>query len=298
MSKTERPAAKAGRTSEDERTAYAAKEEQPARTVVDGQPARVGRTAQAERVALVTGAGSGLGCGIARTLVCAGYDVAIHTGSNEDRARALAAELRELSGRRVEVVVADFSKPGGAEKLFEQYPFNRLDLFVNNAGVTMGAPILKMTEEIFDTVSNINWKNAYFCVQQAAKIMVEKDIKGSMVLISSNNHAMNWNGASIYAIMKEAMVKFTKHAAMEFARYGIRVNCIAPGWINTGEARQEPHKETSLKGIPLKRWVEPSEIGEWILFMASPAAASLTGDTIELDGGVRIMSGTPESYGL
>ena len=249
-------------------------------------------------VALVTGAGSGLGRGIARTLARAGYDVAIHTGSNLERARALAVDLKEQTGRRVEVISADFSKSGGAEELFKQFPFDRLDLYVNNAGVTLGAPILKMTEEIFDTVSNINWKNAYFCVQQAAKIMVEKEIRGSMVIISSNNHAVNWNGISIYATMKEALVKFTKHAAMEFARYGIRVNCIAPGWINTGEARLERHKETSLKGIPLKRWVEPSEIGEWILFLAGPAAASLTGDTIELDGGVRIMSGTPESYGL
>ena len=248
--------------------------------------------------ALVTGAGSGTGRGIARTLVNAGYDLALHTGSNEERARSLAAELAEASGRRVEVIVADFSKPGGAYELFDQYPFETLDLFVNNAGVTMGAPILKMTEEIFDTVSNINWKNAYFCVQRAARLMVEKGTKGSMVLISSNNHAVNWNGISIYAVLKEALVKFTKHAAIEFAQYGIRVNCIAPGWINSGEARIERFKESSLKGIPLKRWVQPSEIGEWILFLAGPAAASMTGDTIELDGGVRIMSGTPESYGL
>jgi NAD(P)-dependent dehydrogenase (short-subunit alcohol dehydrogenase family) len=248
--------------------------------------------------ALITGAGSGLGRGVARSLVCAGYDVVIHTGSNENRARALADELMESSGRRVEVVVSDFTKPGGAVALFEQYPFERLDIFVNNAGVTMSAPILKMTEEIFDTVSNINWKNAYFCVQQAAKLMVESKTRGSIVIISSNNHALNWNGISIYAVLKEALVKFTRHAAMEFAQYGIRVNCIAPGWVNTGEERLERHKETSLAGIPLKRWVEPSEIGDWVLFLASQAAASLTGDTIELDGGVRIMSGEPESYGL
>jgi NAD(P)-dependent dehydrogenase (short-subunit alcohol dehydrogenase family) len=256
------------------------------------------KPAEYTKKALVTGAGSGTGRGIARVLVNAGYDVVIHTGSNEARARSLAAELAGQSGRRVEVVAADFSKPGGAEKLFANYPFDTLDLYVNNAGVTMGAPIIKMTEEIFDTVSNINWKNAYFGVQQAAKLMIKNGTRGSMVIISSNNHAMNWNGISIYAVLKEALVKFTKHAAMEFARYGIRVNCIAPGWIDTGEARIEKHKEKVMHTIPLKRWVQPSEIGEWILFLASPAAASLTGDTIELDGGVRIMSGSPESYGL
>ena len=250
------------------------------------------------KTALVTGAGSGLGSGIVRVLAGAGYDVAIHTGSNGGRAGALAEELRAQTGRRFEVIVSDFTKPGGAEDLFSRYPFEALDLFVNNAGVTMGAPILKMTREIFDTVSSVNWENAYFCVQQAARFMVDKGTRGNIVIISSNNHALNWNGISLYAILKEALVKFTRNAAMEFAQYGIRVNCIAPGWINTGEARLERHKETSLKGIPLKRWVQPSEIGEWILFIAGPAAASLTGDTIELDGGVRIMSGTPESYGL
>ena len=250
------------------------------------------------KVALITGAGSGLGRGVARVLADAGYDLAIHSGSNVARAEGLAEEIRARSGRRVEVLEADFSKPGGAIELFEKFPYDRLDLFVNNAGVTMGAPILKMTEDIFDTVSNINWKNAYFCVQQAAKIMVGKGICGNIVIISSNNHAVNWYGGSIYATLKEALVKFTKHAAMEFAQYGIRVNCIAPGWVDTGEARLEGRKEDSIKAIPLKRWVQPSEIGEWILFMASPAAASLTGDTIELDGGVRIMSGKPETYGL
>ena len=250
------------------------------------------------KTALITGAGSGLGMGIARTLADAGYDLAIHTGSNEESALALAAELKAKTGRRIEVIAADFSKPDGAAKLFSRYPFDSLDLFVNNAGVTMGSPILGVTDELFDTLSNINWKNAYFCVKQAAQIMIDNKVKGSIVLISSNHHAMNWNGISIYAVLKEALVKFTRHAAMEFARYGIRVNCIAPGWIDTGKERVERHKKTVMKNIPLKRWVQPSEIAEWILFISGPAAASLTGETIELDGGVRIMSGTPESYGL
>ena len=256
-------------------------------------------TTQGEsRAALITGAGSGLGSGLARVLAYAGYDVAIHTGSNEQRAQTLATDLREQSGQRIEVIAADLSKPSGAEELFNKYPFDRLDLYVNNAGVTKGAPIIKMTENMFDELSNINWRSAYFGVQRAAKIMIENETRGNIIIISSNNHAMNNNNMSVYGTLKEALVKFTRHAAMEFARYGIRVNCIAPGWINTGEARVEQFKEPSLKGIPLKRWVEPSEIGEWILFITGPAAASLTGDTIELDGGVRIMSGAPESYGL
>lgn len=250
------------------------------------------------KVALVTGAGSGLGRGIARVLTLAGYDVGIHTGSNEGRARALAKELADESGRRVEVFVADFTKGDGAIRLFEQFnaAFDRLDLFVNNAGVTKGSRILNMSEETFDTVSNINWKNAYFCVQQAAKTMIDREIAGSMVLISSNHHAMIGMGNSIYSIVKEDLIKLTKHAAMEFARHGIRVNCIAPGWVNTGEARMEGYYEDSIKEIPLHRWVQPEEIGQIILFLAGPAMASLTGDTLELDGGVRLMHGRPEAY--
>ena len=129
--------------------------------------------------------------------------------------------------------------------------------------------------------------------------MVEMKTAGNMVIISSNNHAMNWYGASVYATVKEALVKFTRHAAMEFAQYGIRVNCSAPGWIDTGEARMGGgQKERSIPAIPMKRWVQPEEIGQWILFLDGPAAASLTGDTIELDGGVRIMTGKPSDYGL
>ena len=254
-----------------------------------------------KKTALITGAGSGLGSGIARVLARSGYDVAIHTGTNVERARALAESLAAECGVRAEVFSADFSQAGGAQRLFAQFRerFERLDLFVNNAGITKGGPILQMTEETFDLVHNVNWKNAYFSVQQAASIMVETKTAGNMVIISSNNHAMNWYGASVYATVKEALVKFTRHAAMEFAQYGIRVNCIAPGWIDTGEARMGgEQKERSIPAIPMKRWVQPEEIGQWILFLDGPAAASLTGDTIELDGGVRIMTGKPSDYGL
>ena len=251
----------------------------------------------AKKTALITGAGSGLGRGAARVLANAGFDLAIHTGSNEERARLLADDLRKESGRRVEVFVSDFSVPGGAEKLFAQFrnSFDRLDLFVNNAGVTLGARILNVTQDLWDTINNIDWRNAFFCVKEAAQFMKEKQIRGSMVLISSNIHNMI-GGNVLYSLVKDSLVKYTQHAAMQFARYGIRVNCIAPGWVNTGEKRLEGCHDRSLPMIPLRRWVEPEEIGRWILFLDSPDSASLTGHTVELDGGVRLMTGPPDHY--
>jgi len=250
-----------------------------------------------DKIALITGAGSGLGRGVARVLVNAGYDLGIHTGSNEERALSLAEDLRKESGRRVEVFVSDFSMPGGAEKLFEQFrkSFDHLDIFVNNAGVTIGGSILSTTQDLWDTINNIDWRNAFFCVKEAALYMIEKRTRGTMVLVSSNQH--NWIGRNVpYSLVKDSIVKFTQHAAMQFARYGIRVNCIAPGFVNNGEKRLEGKFEASSKEIPLRRWVEPEEMARWILFMDSPAAASLTGQTIELDGGVRLMTTRPELY--
>jgi len=249
------------------------------------------------KVALITGAGSGLGSGIARVLCAEGYDIALHTGSNTERALTLKEELSRISPK-VEVFPADFSKGGGADELFRQFNsvFDRLDIFVGNAGISMFGRISDMTEERFDMIHNINYKSAYFCVQQAAKVMIGAGVKGSMVLISSNHHAQVSRGNSAYSISKESLVKLVKHAAVDFAGHGIRVNCIAPGWVNTGEKRMEGYYDEYVKQIPLHRWVQPEEIARWILFLDSPAALSLTGDTIELDGGVRLMSGDPKHY--
>ncbi|MCL2056467.1 MAG: SDR family oxidoreductase [Oscillospiraceae bacterium] len=250
------------------------------------------------KVALITGAGSGLGSGIARVLCAEGYDIGLHTGSNIERAVSLKEEL-SATGRKVEVLPADLSLGGGAAKLFEKFgkSFGRLDIFVANAGVSLFGRIPDMTEERFDLIHNINYKSAYFCVQQAAKAMISCGSRGSMVLISSNHHATVSRGNSAYSISKESMVKLTKHAAVDFAGHGIRVNCIAPGWVNTGEKRMEGQHDEAIKTIPLHRWVQPEEIAQWILFLSnSAAAASLTGDTIELDGGVRLMSGDPRFY--
>jgi len=250
------------------------------------------------KVAFITGAGSGLGSGIARTLCAEGYDIALHTGSNTQRANKLKDELIAETGRRVEVFTADFTQYGAAADLFKQFneAFDRLDIFVANAGVSEFGRLMEMPEELYDRIHNINFKSAYFCVREAALSMKKFEIAGSIVLISSNQHLNIGPGNSAYSLSKESMIKLTKHAAVEFARYKIRVNCIAPGFVNTGEERMEPMKGRFEKTIPMQRWVEPEEIARWILFMHSNDALSLTGDTIELDGGARLLSGDPYNY--
>ena len=250
------------------------------------------------KVALITGAGSGLGSGIARVFYAEGFDIGLHTGSNTERAYELKEELSTKPGQRVEVFTSDFSKNGGAKKLFDQFneSFERLDIFVANAGVSMFDRMADITEEKFDMIHNINYKSAYFCVREAARSMIDSGVAGSIVLISSNQHVTIGRGNSTYSISKESMVKLTKHAGVEYARNGIRVNCIAPGFVNTGEKRMEGMYERFLNTIPLRRWVQPEEIALWILFLHSQAAMSLTGDTIELDGGVRLMSGDATTY--
>ena len=246
-----------------------------------------------KKTALITGAGSGLGSGIARVLARSGYDVAIHTGTNVERARALAESLAAECGVRAEVFSADFSQAGGAQRLFAQFRerFERLDLFVNNAGITKGGPVLQMTEETFDLVHNVNWKNAYFSVQQAASIMVETKTAGNMVIISSNNHAMNWYGASVYATVKEALVKFTRHAAMEFAQYGIRVNCIAPGFIKTQLTTRYTQEQVDafVRKIPSGILGRPEDIVPMALLLADEEKARfIVGHTFVIDGGQSI----------
>lgn len=237
------------------------------------------------KCALVTGAGTGIGRGIALVLAQAGYDVAVHYNSSRDTALSACAEMEKFGVRAV-AIQADLSKYTDIKSLFRQYRenFDTLDVFVNNSGITAGGRFLDTTEETFDQVCAVNWKAAYFCVQQAAHLMIEKETHGSIVIISSNQQELVFMASSIYGSMKTALAKLCRHAAIELAPHKIRVNVIAPGFTDTGAPRMG-EKEPTYDLIPLRRWCTPEEVGQVALFLSSEWAGSITGANIMMDGG-------------
>lgn len=250
-----------------------------------------------KRYALVTGSGTGIGLGIAKVLAANDYHVVFHYNRSKDTAEQAVNDILK-SGGQADLIQADISKLSEIERMFNEYKkrYGHLDLFVNNSGITRGEHILNMTEEIFDDISNINWKGAYFCIQGAGRIMSEQSDGGNIVSISSNHAVTQFVNASAYGSMKSALVKFTRHAAIELAKYKIRVNTIAPGWTDTGAS--DKYIEKINRQIPLKRWCTPEDVGHMIMFLDSTHAMSITGNCIIMDGGVQLLSANPEDYGL
>lgn len=248
--------------------------------------------------AIVTGAGTGIGQGVALVLGQAGYDVVVHYNSSSQGAEAVCNQIREFGGQAF-AVQADLSTKAGVDKLFVEAreKLGGLDLFVNNSGITRKSDFLETTEAFFDEMVSVDLKSAYFCVQAAAKEMVQQNNKGSIVIITSNNGLQQRPNLSVYGSLKAALIKLTRHAAMELAKYGLRVNCIAPGWTATPRTVLV-EQESTYSTIPLKRWCQPEEIGQMILFLASEYAASITGNCLVADGGAQLQCDAPQYYGL
>ena len=246
-----------------------------------------------KKTALVTGAGMGIGRGIALGLAGAGYDVAIHYNGSAEGAMETAREASAL-GVRAETIQANLTSKDGITQLFDRFAekFGRLDLLVNNAGVTKTADFTELSEEDLDLMYSLDLKGGYYCIAEAAKRM---EHGGNIVVIASNNAHMNTPRAAAYASVKAGLVHLVRHSAVELAYKGIRINAVSPGWTDTGSARLAK-KETTYYKIPLKRWCRPEEIAETVLFLDSPAAASITGAEIVMDGGASLMSDLPEKY--
>ena len=248
--------------------------------------------------ALVSGSGGGIGQGIAIELGKAGYDVVVHYNANAVGAEETCRQI-EAAGGKAYPIQADLTKVSEVHRLFNEgvKKLGGLDLYVNNSGITLKATFEETDEELFDRVVNVDFKSAYFCIQSAAAKMVECGVKGNIVVISSSNAFQQVPKVSVYGSIKTALCKLTRHAAAEYAKYGIRVNCIAPGWTATPRTMADDVKAT-YSIIPLKRWVQPNEIGQMVLFYESPAAASITGNVLLADGGATLLATRAELYGL
>lgn len=244
------------------------------------------------KVAMVTGAGRGIGKGIAIQLAQAGYDLAIHYSTTAEGAVDTVEKVRAL-GARAELFHADIRDVEQIRTMFAEFSekFDRIDLMVNNAGITRFQPFLEATPEMFDTVVGTDLRGTYFCAQSAARIMTEKKIPGIIINISSNHAQGCWSGATFYAAAKAGLNKLGMNMAMELAEYGIRVVTIAPGYTALPEhqkALQEKRSvwaESICDRIPLHRFCTPAEVGDAVVFLASDGAGYITGTTLYMDGG-------------
>ena len=243
------------------------------------------------KVALVTGASSGIGRATAMALAASGADVAINFNRNESGAEAARAEIVNAGGKAI-VVQADVTKTADVQSLVKQteLEFGPIDILVNNAGSLIERlKILELSDERWDEVMNLNLKSAFLCSKAVAETMVNRK-SGSIVNVSSiagrNGGAL---GSIHYSTAKGGIITFTKGLAKELAPHGVRVNAVSPGVIATPYHEQFSSADMMkayIGMIPLGRIGQPEEVASVICFLASEAASFLVGETIEINGGM------------
>lgn len=237
--------------------------------------------------ALVTGSSRGIGKEIALELARNGYRVAVNYFNDPaPMVDATMSEVRALDAAAL-CIEADIRSSAQVTKMFEKViaAFGRLDLLVNNAGVQTWKPLLDVTEEEWDLVVDTNLKGCFLCTQQAARYMKDHG-GGSIVNIGSGCNKLAFPSLVAYTASKGAIEMFTKEAAVELGQYGIRVNCLAPGSIESERTRQEDpdYAGTWSKLTPLGRVGTAADIAPTVVFLASPGASFITGQTIWIDG--------------
>lgn len=241
--------------------------------------------------ALVTGASRGIGKEIALDLARNRYRVAINYYNDPaSMVEETLAEIRAVQppgSNDVLAIQADIRSSAQVTRMFEQVinAFGRLDLLVNNAGVQTWKPLLDVTEEEWDLVVDTNLKGCFLCTQQAARYM--KDHGGGSILnLGSGCNKLAFPSLVAYTASKGGIEMFTKEAAVELGQYGIRVNCIAPGSIESERTRQEDpdYAGTWSRLTPLGRVGRAADIAPTVVFLASPGASFISGQTIWIDG--------------
>ncbi len=242
-----------------------------------------------DRVAIVTGAGQGIGRGIALKLAQKGAHVVV-SDINGQTARETATELRAF-GRRALALQADVSNRAQVEKMVKAtiQEFGTVEILINNAGIARSAMLLKLTDEDWDEVLAVNLKGIFHTTQTVASHMMGARY-GKIVNISSIYGRTGTLGDSNYAASKAGMIGFTKSMARELARYDINVNAILPGMIDTPLLQGIPdhYLQPMIEEIPLGRVGTPEDIGNLAAFLASDEAPYITGAAIEVAGGWRM----------
>lgn len=243
----------------------------------------------ADRVALVTGGSRGIGKAIAVLLASHGAHVVINYFSDEIAANATASAAR-THGVNALAIQADVSRLDEAERLLEETiaQFGRVDFLICNAGIWKGGPVESISEELWDKTIDINLKGTW-SVCRAAVPFMKKQQFGRIVIVSSTAGQRGEANVSNYAASKGGQISFTKSLAPELATFGINVNCVAPGWVET-EMTAEALADKSIlesisKSIPLGRAARPEEIAGPVVFLCSEWASHITGEVLNVNGG-------------
>ena len=240
-----------------------------------------------DKSAIVTGGSLGIGTAIALKLAEFGANVAINYRKHKDEAEAVVEKIKAF-GRKGLVVQADISDFDAAQKMVDSVKseFGGIDILVNNAGVNWDGVIWKMTEEQWDTVLNINLKGYFNYIRAVAPIFREQK-SGKIVNLTSINGLRGKFGQANYSASKAGIVGLTKTVAKELGKYGINVNAIAPGLIETDMVREAPEevRQKALEEITLKRIGQPEEVANVVAFLCTDLARNITGEVIKVDGG-------------
>lgn len=242
------------------------------------------------KVALVTGAGRGIGREIALKLGAMGADVAVNDVARPEAAEAVVAEL-EAMGRRGVVVLGDVSNESDVKSIVEtaEAALGPVDILVNNAGLTRDGLFVRMEESDWDLVLNVNLKGAFLMSRAVARGMMKRR-SGSIVNLSSVVGRRGNAGQANYSAAKAGLIGLTKTLARELASRNIRVNAVAPGYIQTEMTAALPDevKNTIAGGTPLNRLGDPSDVAEAVAFLAGDTAKFITGVVLPVDGGLGI----------
>lgn len=241
------------------------------------------------KVAVVTGSGRGIGRAIALEFAREGAKV-VTNAVHLDHAEDVANEIRRSGGEAL-AVVADVSKKREVESMVKKAikKFGKVDILVNNAGIVHTDPLLKLTEKEWEYILDINLKGTFLCSQAVAREMIGKKVKGVIINIASIAGKVGFPQLAHYCASKGGVIELTKEMALELIPYGIRVNCIGPGAIETDMLKpitdDKATREGLLQAIPMGRFGQPREIATVAVFLASDDSSYIIGQTIFVDGG-------------